>query len=471
MSRMRVLLVLAAILAVSSLVACSGGGPEAPSDARTQATGADIPHASVLEYVSSRDPAFAPSGDLDWSGEIIDTGDLVGATHYRYTADAWKMVIVVPVVAPEMTVYQIQLTNEESGFSWEGTVDRDGKVVDDAPPPQTARVQGWMGRVLALPDGDDFVEFSPEGSGAIGIAGATESVEAQIVDMRDRTGAGEYANFWGSVECSVDDYQSCRLVVDHLRAGTEQTGPEAVDGWVGQIVSQADGAQFDDAFVLSGDFPIWFGIASAIGGDGWPTYDQALADLRDSGKDITVWGQMLCGVPDSNGCQIQANRIERDGQMVDPHPDWETYSNGIFGFSFRYPADWTLEEIPAGLNPATESMPASGPAVRLTKDSSLVYIGFRRPTQDFFLGGTGMPSGDFEDRGEVPFLGTTLKKQAIVLEGKDKVLLYGPYEGASLVVLIRVDDQGQADYQQVDIPMETEFAVDRILGTFELPPP
>lgn len=471
------LLTSALTLVVGLLVACSGSnGAQGPAD-EIQDPVADIPsgveraHQAALGYLADRDPAHAPQPGLSWTSEIIDTQGLVGATHYRYRAGAWQMVIVVPIVAPDMTVYQIQLTNDETGFTWEGTVDKNGEVIEEAPPPATAQVQGWMGHVLSLPGGGDYVEFSPEGAGEMGIVGASQPIEDRIVGLRDKTGAGEYANFWGDIECGVDDLNQCRLSVERLRVGPEQSEPEPVDAWVGRVVSQSPGAQFDDAFVLSGDYPVWFGVASQIGADGWPTYDQALVDLRDTGADVTVWGDLLCGVPDANGCQIQVARMEVEGEPVDPYSGWETYVNGIFGFSFRYPGDWSLEEIPAGVTPATESMPASGPAIHLTKDDYLVYLGFRQLTQTFFLGGTGMPAGEFQDRGQVPFAGGTMRKQALVLDGKDKVLVYGPYEGANLVVLARVDSRGQTDYQQAEIPMEVQFAVDRILGSFEVSPP
>ena len=147
------------------------------------------------------------------------------------------------------------------------------------------------------------------------------------------------------------------------------------------------------------------------------------------------------------------------------------YNNGIYGFHFRYPPGWTLEEVPAGLNPATDSMPASGPAIRLTKGGVVMYIGYRRLTESYFLGGTGMPAGEFEDRGQVAFLGDRLDKRALVFEGKDKTLVYKTYQGASMVFLIRVDVLSQVDYSQVEVPQDVQQEVDRILSTFELSAP
>ena len=207
----------ALLLAGWMLVACGGASTPLPTLDVPEEAAAEIPpgvvqaHSAALDYLAQRDPDHAPASGLTWTSEVIDTEGMVGAMHFRYSSSPWQMVIVVPVVAPESTIYQVQVTNDETGFTWEGSVDKYGAVIEDAPSPQTAnQVKGWMGHVLSLADGGDYVEFSPQGSGAMGIAGATEAVETQIRSLRDKTGAGEFANFWGSIACGVDDYQGCQ---------------------------------------------------------------------------------------------------------------------------------------------------------------------------------------------------------------------------------------------------------------------
>jgi putative hemolysin len=175
------------------------------------------------------------------------------------------------------------------------------------------QVAGWMGYVVSTPDGaefDDYVVLAPDGVGEFGIAGATPELEAKIVDLRDQEEPGKFANFWGTLTCNVRDYNDCQMLVEQIRVGTEITDPEPVEGWVGTLVSTQSDSQFDDRFVLSGRYPVEFGIASAVG----PSEEYDLSDeleaLRDTGTVVRVTGNMVCGVPDVNACQIQVTLIE-----------------------------------------------------------------------------------------------------------------------------------------------------------------
>jgi putative hemolysin len=174
------------------------------------------------------------------------------------------------------------------------------------------QVVGWMGHVVSTPDGaefDDYVVLSPEGAGEVGISGSSAELEAQIADLRDKEEPGKYANFWGTLTCGVTDYNGCQLLVEEIRVGTEITDPEPITGWVGTLVSNPPDAQFDDAFVLSGDYPVSFGIDSGIGESGERDLADDLEALRDTGTVFSISGDMICGVPDVNGCQIQVTEM------------------------------------------------------------------------------------------------------------------------------------------------------------------
>jgi hypothetical protein len=67
------------------------------------------------------------------------------------------------------------------------------------------------------------------------VVGADEAIEAEIEGLRD---SGIYAYFWGTLNCAVDDYGGCRLVVTRLRPeGPEGPffDPDPVEGWTGSI--------------------------------------------------------------------------------------------------------------------------------------------------------------------------------------------------------------------------------------------
>jgi putative hemolysin len=180
--------------------------------------------------------------------------------------------------------------------------------------PEGTDAVGWYGSVASLPAGseyDDYLVLAPEGAGEIGIAGADEAVEAQIVALRDQEEPGKYAHFWGTLTCDVPDYGGCQLVVTRLRVGTEITEPEPVEGWDGVVVREPPMSQYDDHFVLSGDFFVFYGIDSAD-----PAIAAQLEELRNTMTPIRIWGEVTCGVMDVNGCTVDVTRIEITGEPL-----------------------------------------------------------------------------------------------------------------------------------------------------------
>jgi len=185
--------------------------------------------------------------------------------------------------------------------------------------PEGTAVVGWYGYVVSLPVGseyDDYLSLAPEGAGELGITGTDEEVEVQIVALRDKEEPGKYAHFWGTLSCDVPDYGGCQLVVTRLRVDGpgEFFDPDPVEGWEGVIVSNPPMSQYDDHFVLSGDFFVMYGI-----GNSDPAVEAQLEELRDTMTPIQVWGELTCGVMDVNGCTIDVTRVEVTGE---PMMDW-----------------------------------------------------------------------------------------------------------------------------------------------------
>lgn len=189
-------------------------------------------------------------------------------------------------------------------------------------PPAGQAVVGWGGWVISLPDDaqfDDYLDLSPEGAGEVGLAGIDEAVEAQIVDLRD---SGQYAHFWGTLNCGVPDYTGCQLIVIRLRPDGPGPffAPDLVEGWEGMLYGNAPGSQVDDYFVVAGDFPMHYGIASALSINNERELEPMLESLRDTGTSFRVWGEVTCGIPDANGCQILVTRIEINGETYSLTP-------------------------------------------------------------------------------------------------------------------------------------------------------
>lgn len=280
----------------------------------------------ALAYIVERYDGPAPASSLAWVEEVVTPEGLAGSSISQYTAGDWVVTVSFPITAPDTTIYQIVAVDQATTFRWEGSVDAAGQVTEASAaldeleasfvPGDGQPVTAWFGNVVSLPTGaqyDDYLALQPEGAGEIGLTGADEAIEAQIEVLRDREEPGKYAHFWGTLTCGVPEYGGCQLVVSRMRVGQAISGPEPVEAWEGTVVGNPPGSQFDDYFILAGGFPVGFGIAG-YGADGPdPALAAQLEGLRDTGVRVRVWGQIISGVPDAFGSQIQATRIEVEG--------------------------------------------------------------------------------------------------------------------------------------------------------------
>jgi hypothetical protein len=183
-------------------------------------------------------------------------------------------------------------------------------VLPQEPPVTDLAVVGWYGSVHSLPATarfDDYLLLQPEGTGEVGLVGASAAVAAEIQTLRDKEEPSKLAHFWGSLTCGVSDYAGCQLLVTHLRPDGPGPlfNPDPVEAWEGTVITSSAWAQIDDAFVLTGDYPLHYGIWS----ENLEIAD-SIQNYRNSGTLIRIWGQVTCGVMDANGCQIVVSRLE-----------------------------------------------------------------------------------------------------------------------------------------------------------------
>ncbi len=193
------------------------------------------------------------------------------------------------------------------------------------------KVIGWMGFIVSTPDGaqfDDYIVVLPEGEvGEFGIEGINQEVSDQIIALRDHEQPGKYAHFWGKLTCDVIDYGGCQLLVERLRVDSpgEFFEPDPVDGWRGVIEGFTDdepGApQPDDAFIPTGEYPVKYGIDSAVSSEsGERDLNEVITSLRDTGQEVVIWGEVNCGVPDAGGCRIEIYRLEAGEEIYELTP-------------------------------------------------------------------------------------------------------------------------------------------------------
>jgi hypothetical protein len=210
----------------------------------------------------------------------------------------------------------------------------------ETPAADAVEVVGWYGSVHSAPassSADDYLSVLPKGAAEVGLVGVSPGLESMIAGMRDVEHA--YAHFWGTLNCGalVPDYNACQLRVTYMRPDGPgpMRYPDPVEGWEGTIVTDPGWEQIDDAFVLSGDYPVHYGIWSEEA-----TLAAQLEGYRNSGIAIRVWGSVFCGFPDANGCQIRVHRLEEALPSESPGGEGEgtSYVNSEYGFSFQYPA-------------------------------------------------------------------------------------------------------------------------------------
>jgi hypothetical protein len=83
---------------------------------------------AALAYLADQYGDQAPPLGLTWRGAYTTPEGWVGSGDWKFTAGDWVIAISYPIVPPERTVYQVTVTNQMTGFQWEGKVDATGEV-------------------------------------------------------------------------------------------------------------------------------------------------------------------------------------------------------------------------------------------------------------------------------------------------------------------------------------------------------
>jgi len=139
--------------------------------------------------------------------------------------------------------------------------------------------------------------------------------------------------------------------------------------------------------------------------------------------------------------------------------DWLAYTNAVYGFSFRYPSDATLEETSNTV--LLTQYDGQGGVLALN-------IGFMRVGEPVKIPNGWLNMGDMGDLvhdGHVSLLGQSLTRHVLVYEGKVKVVLYGQADRDGMIFSFRLDDTGQ-NYDVLDLSAEFQQQVNQIFESF-----
>jgi len=78
---------------------------------------------AALGYLRRSYPQVAPEG-LTWTGRRISPEGQIGSVDYELVSGKWLMRVGVPMLSPGVFLYEMQLANPDSGFRWEGKLDK-----------------------------------------------------------------------------------------------------------------------------------------------------------------------------------------------------------------------------------------------------------------------------------------------------------------------------------------------------------
>ena len=268
-------------------------------------------------------------------------------------------------------------------------------------------IVAWFGHIASAPEGSRFenmVVLSPQGTGQIGLTGATPEIEAEINSLRDAEGPNEYVHIWGTLlACTIDNYEknNCELVVERMQYGANYSEEEVHD-WFGTIKKTTfnDGESY--VFELLWQFPMWYGIDASQD----ESLQFQLAHFFETGERVEMSGLLMVGVPDVNGTRIEISSIQgrSHGGPIPDNIDSSVYENREYGFQFTYPSYMSVMEEP-------------NKVFVLDEGNCQMTIAYRRAEEDTQITDVGEVAGQLVDYGEVYFLGSFVQVVLNVQDG------------------------------------------------------
>ncbi len=156
---------------------------------------------------------------------------------------------------------------------------------------------------------------------------------------------------------------------------------------------------------------------------------------------------------------------------INAYEGWLMYENSTYGFTFRYPADWSVASVTnlhtGELNThAIQLLPSNG-------ENVVLNIAFRSTDESLRLSPSGIGSGEIIERGRVNFVGEAITRFVLAWEGSDISVYYGGTgsevaRGNMAFVIILSNPVGWTPGQP-GLSLETEQTVDLIVASLVVP--
>jgi hypothetical protein len=178
----------------------------------------------------------------------------------------------------------------------------------------------------------------------------------------------------------------------------------------------------------------------------------------------------VCVFPDLTECEEWAY-FRGECQMGIDLTGRIEYTNPQYGFAFRSPPDWAMEEVQgpdntmAGHQVKLHIRPEAGREIEL-------IISFKRAGEEQLIWPTGVGNGEFVDRGPAWLMAEPVKRNILMCEGQDMSVYYqqeggvrrGDLEFAIILGYVGTCADGYA------IPVEIQSQADAVVATFALLP-
>ena len=186
------------------------------------------------------------------------------------------------------------------------------EVVDES---KTIPAVAWYGTIHTVAGGQHVADYLkpwhlniwPKFGPAVGIIGANAAINDEIDRLQD---TDTKATFWGRLSCGASTYGPCQLLVNRLSANDSGSNyaPDQVEGWegtVGRLPAQPGSQNERLYFVLDGEIPVLYGIASTN-----PGIQGELERLKETGSTIRIWGEVRSKAQPVTGTLIDVERFE-----------------------------------------------------------------------------------------------------------------------------------------------------------------
>jgi hypothetical protein len=263
-------------------------------------------------------------------------------------------------------------------------------------------VFAWLGHIASAPEGsrfDNMLVSSPQGTGQIGLTGATPEIEAEINSLRDAEGPNEYVHIWGTLLACYEK-NNCEIVVERIQSGANYSEEEIHD-WLGIIKKTTfnDGESYVFEKVWQ-QFPMWYGIDASQD----ESLQFQLAHFFETGDRVQMSGLLMVGVPDVNGTRIEISSIKARPGFIPSNIDSSVYENREYGFQFTYPTYMSVMEEPTKV-------------FVLDEGNCQMTIAYRRAEEDTQITDVGEVAGQLKNYGEVYFLGSFVQVVLNIQDG------------------------------------------------------